>query len=119
MTLKQRRFMILNNSILNLRTKAFINHRCLVNLTEHKKDKEKWHFCSEHDGFIYKSVIDEQYVTLKIAILRYRILIKVNWTKQEQIKKTLLKILDELNDYFLWNIAVNSVKKDDWHQFYR
>ena len=64
-------------------------------------------------SFIYKSVIDEQYVTLKIAILRYRILIKVNWTKQEQIKETLLKILDELNDYFLWNIAVNTVKKDD------
>ena len=38
---------------------------------------------------------------------------KVNWTKQEQIKKTPLKILDESNNYFLWNIAVNTVKKDD------
>ena len=62
-------------------------------------------------SFIYKSVIDEQYQKLTIAILRYRTLIKVNWTKQEQIKETPLKILDESNNYFLWNIAVKTVKK--------
>ena len=48
-------------------------------------------------SFIYKSVIDEQYWTLTIAILRYQTLIKVNWTKQEQIKETPLKVLDESN----------------------
>ena len=48
---------------------------------------------------------------LTIAILRYRTLIKGNWTKQEQIKETPLKILDKSNNYFLWNIAVNTVKK--------
>ena len=53
-------------------------------------------------SFIHKSVIDEQYQKLTIAILRYRTLIKVNWTKQEQIKETPLKILDESNNYFLY-----------------
>ena len=48
---------------------------------------------------------------LTTAILRYRTLIKLNWTKQEQIKETPLKILDESNNYFLWNIAVNTVTK--------
>ena len=51
-------------------------------------------------SYTYKCVIDEYYLT--IAILTYRTLIKVNWTKQEQIKETPLKILDESNNYFLY-----------------
>ena len=51
-------------------------------------------------SYTYNCVIDEYYLT--IAILTYRKLIKVNWTKQEQIKETPLQILDESNNYFLY-----------------
>ena len=56
---------------------------CLVNLTEHKKDKEKWHFCllRGRATFTKVSLMNNK---LKIAILKYRTLIKRNWTKQEQ-----------------------------------
>ena len=76
---------ILTIQILNLRTKAF--NYCLVHLPEYKKEKEKWHFCLLR-GWDSFTNVSEMNNNLTIAILRHRTLIKINWTKQEQINET-------------------------------
>ena len=48
---------------------------------------------------------------LAIAILRYRTLIKINWTKQEQINET-PKFWKNQFFFFLWNIADNTFKDE-------
>ena len=52
-------------------------------MTKHKKDKEKWHFCllTGWATFTKVSLMNNK---LTIANVKYRTLIKVNWTKQEQ-----------------------------------
>ena len=48
---------------------------------------------------------------LTIAVLRYRTVIKVNWTKQEQIRETPKFWMNQMI-IFLWNIAVDTVKDE-------
>ena len=49
---------------------------------------------------------------LAIAILRYRTLIKINWTKQEQINETPKFWKNQFFFFFLWNIADNTFKDE-------
>ena len=49
---------------------------------------------------------------LAIAILRYRTLIKINWTKQEQINETPKFWKNQIIYFFLWNIADNTFKDE-------
>ena len=72
-------------------------------MTKHKKDKGKWHFCLLRGWATFTKVtLMNNKVT--IAILKYRTLIKVNWTKQEQRNSKICW----RNQFFSRNFAVLS-----------
>ena len=56
---------------------------CLVNLTEHKEEKEKWHFCLLRGWASLTNVSLANNSHFKISNIY---LIKINWTKQEQVE---------------------------------
>ena len=93
---------------------------CLINWTQHKKEKDKWHFCLLRGWATFTNVSLMNNKLLIIVILRYRTLIKVNWTKQEQIIGKLRKFWMNQTTIFygiLW--FTEYCQKDDWHQYYR